>query len=214
MILCASSVKENSLCTINQMVCKKIFLKIFLKILSNDKYRRMESEEHTMEQGFICKIPTIEEMNRKWDYEISRNEDNRENWVIWKRHALENFMEGHTLPYYGLLNGEIICEATAMLNPDKVQNSDGLVDSSTAYLAAFRTIPEYQGKGYYSKLFHYMLRDLKKRGYVRITLGVEPDELENKQIYKHFGFDEFIKKAQETYPDGTTIDVEYYGKRL
>ena len=50
MILCASSVKENSLCTINQMVCKKIFLKIFLKILSNDKYRRMESEEHTMER--------------------------------------------------------------------------------------------------------------------------------------------------------------------
>ncbi len=34
------------------------------------------------------------------------------------------------------------------------------------------------------------------------------------QIYRHFGFTEFIKHGQETYPDGTTIDVDYYGKSL
>lgn len=48
-----------------------------------------------------------------------------------------------------------------------------------AYLTAFRTIPEYQGKGYFK-----------------------------------YGFNEHIKDSKEVYPDGTEIDVEYYGKSL
>ena len=36
----------------------------------------------------------------------------------------------------------------------------------------------------------------------------------NKEIYKHYGFVEHIKNAKEIYPDGTEIDVEYYGKKL
>ena len=31
---------------------------------------------------------------------------------------------------------------------------------------------------------------------------------------KHYGFVEHIKNAKEVYPDGTEIDVEYYGKKL
>ena len=30
----------------------------------------------------------------------------------------------------------------------------------------------------------------------------------NKAIYYKYGFTEYIKEAQEVYPDGTTIDVE------
>ena len=59
-----------------------------------------------------------------------------------------------------------------------------------------------------------MLSDLKSRGYKRATLGVEPCETENMQIYFHYGFTNFIKLARETYPDGETIDVIYYGKDL
>ena len=36
----------------------------------------------------------------------------------------------------------------------------------------------------------------------------------NKLIYNKYGFIEHIKDAQEVYPDGTIIDVEYYGKKL
>lgn len=100
--------------------------------------------------------------------------------------------------------------------PDKsvIQNSEGLVGDRTVYLCAFRTIEKYQGKGYFSNLFDFMINDLKSRGYKKVTLGVETAEIDNLKIYKHLGFNTFIKSAQEIYPDGTVIDVDYYGMEL
>ena len=51
----------------------------------------------------------------------------------------------------GLLGGEIISECTAAIDPTIVKNSEGLIDNKTAYLFAFRTNKEYQGKGYFEK---------------------------------------------------------------
>ncbi len=163
---------------------------------------------------YVCKIATLDEMNRKWDYEINKAVEDKQNWIIWKKDNIDRFKKGYILPYYGLLNDEIICECTALLEPSIIQNSDGLIDQNTAYLSAFRTNEEYRGKGYFSKLFHYMINDLKLKGYKRVTLGVEPEEIVNKAIYQKYGFTEHIKNAQEKYPDGTIIDVEYYGKEL
>lgn len=176
-----------------------------------DKIRFMKGQGSIM---YLCKIASLEEMNRKWDYEIEHNAHDRNNWIVWKQNSLENFKKGSSLPYYGILDGNIICEATAMLNSEAVQNSEGLVGDKVVYLSAFRTIKEYQGKGYFSKLMKFMLDDLKQKGIVRATLGVEPAEETNRKIYTHYGFNEYIKSATETYPDGTIIDVDYYGKNL
>ena len=138
----------------------------------------------------------------------------KDNWIVWKKRSIENYERGYTIPYYGILEGNIICEATAMVHPKVVQNSDGLVGGHTVYLSAFRTIDKFQGKGYFSKLFHFMMDDLQQKGFTKATLGVEPDEEKNKEIYAHYGFTEYIKSAKEYYPDGTVIDVEYYGKTL
>lgn len=167
-----------------------------------------------MKDDFICKVPDLEEMNIKWDYEIEHHKEDKNNWIIWKKKSMENFKNQDIIPYYGLLNGNIICEATASINPDAVQNSDGLVGDRIAYLSAFRTIPEYQGRGYFTILFRYMINDLKQKGYTRVTLGVEPNEEKNKQIYNHYGFTQYIKSATEMYPDGTTITVEYFAKNI
>lgn len=164
--------------------------------------------------NYVCEIATIEEMNKKWDYEIANATDDKSNWIIWKKENIERYQNHQIIPYYGLLNGEIICECTAALSPLIVQNSDALVDENIAYLTAFRTIPEYQGKGYFSRLFRFMINDLKARGYKKVTLGVEPEETKNKSIYFNYGFNEHIKDAKEVYPDGTEIDVEYYGKSI
>lgn len=164
-------------------------------------------------EKYICKIASLEEMNEKWDYEIEHASD-KNNWIVWKNEHIERFKNGYIIPYYGILDGKIICECTATINNTFVQNSEGLIDEETAYLAAFRTIEEYQGKGYFSKLFKYMISDLKKRGYKRVTLGVEPEELKNKAIYTKYGFTKFIKSCNEYYPDGTQIQVEYYAKDL
>lgn len=164
--------------------------------------------------NYVCKIATLEEMNIKWNYEIDHAEEDKNNWIIWKKENIDRFKKGLIIPYYGLLNGQIICECTAMINSSVVQNAKGLVDDKTAYLSAFRTILEYQGQGYFSKLFKYMLEDLKNKGYKKVTLGVEPEEKKNKEIYFKYGFNEHIKDSKEVYPDGTEINVEYYGKYL
>ena len=73
---------------------------------------------------------------------------------------------------------------------------------------------QHQGKGYFSKLFKFVIEDLKNKGYTKCTLGVEPKEIKNLQIYRYFGFNTLIKSGQLTYPDGTIIDVDYYEMEL
>ena len=164
--------------------------------------------------NYICKIATLDEMNEKWDYEITKNADDRENWTLWKKENIERYKKGYIIPYYGILDGKIICECTAAINSSVVQNSSDLIDDKTAYLTAFRTVDEYQNQGYFSKLFKFMIEDLKEKGYERVTLGVEPEEERNKAIYTKYGFIEHIKDGKESYPDGTLIDVEYYGRKI
>lgn len=161
---------------------------------------------------YICKIAEIDEMETKWNYEIKKNKN--ENWEIWKKQYIQQTINGQSVTYYGILNKSIICEATAVFDETIVQNSDKLVNKKTAYLCAFRTVEKYQGKGYFSKLFGFMIDHLKSRGYEKVTLGVEPSETENLNIYQHLGFNKLIKSSQESYPDGTVIDVEYYGMEL
>ena len=162
---------------------------------------------------FICKIASIEEMHEKWDYEIQKNSDDSA-WPIWKEEAIAHAKSGQSIAYYGILDGKIITEATAALDKNIVQNGEGLADDKTAYLSAFRTIEEYQEQGYFSQLFSFMLNDLKTRGYEKVTLGVEPCEVENMQIYFHYDFTEYVKMGIETYPQGEQIEVLYYAKKL
>ena len=152
-------------------------------------------------------------MEEKWDYEIKLH-PGQENWIIWKAEAIKNYQTGRTIPYYGIFNGTIICEATAVVDPGEVQNSAGMMDETTAYLCAFRTIKEYRGEGYFSRLLRFVQNDLKQKGYTKAVLGVEPDDKKNKAMYTHWGFTEFIKSATEQYPDGTVIEVEYYGRDI
>ena len=102
-------------------------------------------------KNYICKIASVDEMKIKWNYEIKKHKS--PNWKIWKVESIERVKNGQCIVYYGILNGKIICETTAMLDKSIIQNSDGLVDDKTAYLCAFRTVDKYQGKGYFSKLF-------------------------------------------------------------
>jgi len=163
-------------------------------------------------EEYVCKIATVDDMNIKWDYEIEHATDDKENWIIWKESSIKNMRNGSSIAYYGVLNDKIICEGTAMINPEIIQNSNNLIDSHTVYLNAFRTIEEYQGKGYFSRLFKFMINDLKAKGYTRVTIGVEPNEIKNMLIYFNYGFDEYIKTGVEVYPDGTKINVNYYAK--
>ena len=167
-----------------------------------------------MSDRYICKIASLDEMERKWEYEIGRHTSGKENWIIWREAALQNRRDGKTIPYYGILDGNIICEATAVIHPGAVEHSQGLIDDHTAYLEAFRTNEPFRGQGYFSELFAFMLNDLRHRGYRRATVGVESEDMKNKAIYTHYGFTEYVKTETETYPDGSIIHVEYYAKDI
>lgn len=162
---------------------------------------------------YICKIATLDEMHQKWDAEIGRHAE-KENWIAWKAEAIDHVLAGRAVAYYGILGGEIICEATAKLYPDFAQSSGETTQERVVELCAFRTVSDYRGKGYFSRLLDFMQNDLKQKGYEKAVVGVEPDEKRNQEIYHHWGFTEYIRSGSETYPDGTVIDVMFFGKQL
>ena len=161
--------------------------------------------------NYVCKIASLEEMEQKWDNEIALHSE-KENWIAWKSEAIEGARAGRSIPYYGILDGTVICEATAVLNPDFGQ-ACGEPDN-TVELCAFRTNKECRGKGYFSKLMAFLQEDLKQKGYRRAVVGVEPEEKHNLEIYRHWGFTEDAGTGTETYPDGTVIQFMILGKQF
>lgn len=149
---------------------------------------------------FICKVATREELLKRWEYLIDIHPGNND-WLRYKENAVRNFDNGSTISYLGLLNDEIICEATAYIKESAfegdISEPSGLLSDNMAYLAAFRTNKEFDGKGYFGKLYSFMESDLKQRGYSELSLGVGPENVRNIEIYFHLGFREYIKTLIE-----------------
>lgn len=165
--------------------------------------------------NFTCKIAPLSDIEKRWDTLIKNHPDNP-NWSIWKNDTIINNQNNYRISYYGYLDGEIISEATAIISPldTAISNSEKLISKDMAYLTAFRTDSKYQNKGYFSKLYKFMEEDLKNRGFTKLSLGVEPQEVKNMMIYFKYGFTNYIKTATETYPTGKTITVNYYYKEI
>ena len=70
--------------------------------------------------NYICKIADLNEMNTKWDYEISIHPGDI-SWSLYKTKFIESAKKGNRVSYYGILNGKIICEATAIFNKEDVE---------------------------------------------------------------------------------------------
>lgn len=165
--------------------------------------------------NFTCKIAPLSDIEKRWDTLIKNHPDSH-NWSIWKNDTIINNKNNYRISYYGYLDGEIISEATAIISPldTTILNSEKLISNDMAYLTGFRTDSKYQNKGYFSKLYKFMEEDLKNRGFTKLSLGVEPQEVKNMMIYFKYGFTNYIKTATETYPTGKTITVNYYYKEI
>ncbi len=166
-----------------------------------------------MKEAYVCRIPSVDEIRAKWEDEISRHTD-KSNWLVWTEQAEESFLSGKSIPYYGFKDGICICEATAVLSPSFDPRDSGMTAGHIVELCAFRTVKEYRANGYFSKLLAYMLDDLKRKGYDAAVVGVEPHEVHNKTMYRHWGFTCPAGTGTETYPDGTVIEIEFYGRPL
>lgn len=166
--------------------------------------------------NFICKVATREELLKRWKYLIEIHPGNND-WVQYKENAVRNFDNESTISYLGLLNDEIICEATAYIKPSAfigdISDSSGLLTDSMAYLAAFRTNKEYEGKGYFSKLYKFIEKDLKDKGYTELCLGVGPEAVRNIEIYFHLGFTDYIKTLID-YNSSKEDVILFYKKKI
>lgn len=165
------------------------------------------------DNNFKCVIATKDLIIQKWNEEIKKHNDS-DVWKEFKKESLRNV--DNRIVYMGLLNDKIIAEATAIISEKDLdmQNKEDLVESGKVYLSAFRTNKEYQNKGYFSKLYKFMEKDLKEKGYKTLTLGVEPNEIRNMQIYFKWGFKSYIKTDYEYYPNGEKVIVNYYKKSI
>ena len=163
------------------------------------------------DNNFKCVIATKDLIIKKWDEEIEKHNDSNV-WEEFKKESLRNI--NNRIVYMGILDGKIITEATAIISEKDLdmQNKEDLVGNGKVYLSAFRTNKEHQNKGYFSKLYKFMENDLKEKGYKTLTLGVEPCETRNMQIYYKWGFNKYIKTYYEYYPNGEKVIVNYYKK--
>lgn len=172
--------------------------------------------------NFSCKVATRDELLKRWEYLIKIHPGNND-WVRYKENAVRNYDNGSTISYLGFLDDQIICEATAYIKESAfvgdISNPSGLLNDNMAYLAAFRTNKEYEGKGYFSKLYNFMEKDLKNREYTELSLGVGPEAVRNIEIYFHLGFREYIKTVIE-YEQSKDDDLKqedvilFYKKRM
>lgn len=163
--------------------------------------------------NYECVIATKELIIKKWDEEILKH-NNSELWKSFKEKSLRNI--DTRIVYMGLLNGNIITECTAIVSKNDLdmQNKDSLVGDGRAYLTAFRTNKEFENQGYFSKLYKFVESDLKSKGFKSLTLGVEPKEIRNIQIYFNWGFTKYIKTGFCKYANGEVAIVNYYEKEL
>ena len=189
----------------------KIWMKIRDEIKQTDK------------MIFICKVATREELIKRWKYLINIHQNKKE-WEQYKENAIRNFDAGSTISYLGFLNNRIICEATAYIKESAfigdINEPSGLLNENMAYLAAFRTNHEYEGKGYFGKLYKFVEDDLRKRGYSELSLGVGPEAVRNIEIYFHLGFKDYIKTVTQNkqFNEGSLKQVEdvilFYKKKI
>ena len=86
------------------------------EILKGVFIKKKSNKEGEIKMEYICRIPTIEEVNERWKYLVDSHEEDRMNWEQWRNEALYNFGKRSFIIYYGFLDGKVICEATAIVN--------------------------------------------------------------------------------------------------
>lgn len=127
-----------------------------------------------------------EEMLRLWGYQSEARASPT------ARFFHDNITSGNAVFWALDVEGELIGELYAFLNVGSDKDfADGI---ATAYLCAFRVKKEYRGQGLGSRLMEAAIADLKNRGFLRATIGV--DDERNEKLYHRMGFTEEIKECR------------------
>lgn len=167
------------------------------------------------QNNYVCKKASLEEIKIRWDNEIKRHPNNIM-YTIARQEYIDEAKKSTRITYIGLLNDNIICDATAIIKPEGIQNEsqskENLVSQTRCYLCGIRTNKEYENQGYFSRLYNYIEKDLVSRGFKEIALSVDVSKTRNLLIYFHLGYTNYIRTETITNNNSTYIFNYYYKK--
>ena len=104
--------------------------------------------------------------------------------------------------------GTLVGELYVFLDMADKDFADG---TTTAYLCAFRVKEAYRGQGLGSSLAETVLADLKGRGFLGATIGVDETEESNIRLYHRLGFD---RKIKDCFADPCAVDEDMSPKAV
>ncbi len=161
------------------------------------------------------RLSTESELISWWDNAIKRHTDDNA-YVVWKECFIRENLNGKRKTFFAFDNGIITVQCTLLLDSDdKVMTGDG-----KAELIKLEIIPAYRNMRLATKIYNEVKKYAKSIGIKTLTIGVEPGEIKNMQIYFHWGFDTFLQIITETYPaknqfeKGETITVLCYCQNI
>ncbi|MDR0449133.1 MAG: GNAT family N-acetyltransferase [Rickettsiales bacterium] len=164
----------------------------------------------------VCKEASLQDLELRWDKDIAENAGD-DRWSAWKKRSILENRNGLIKTFCALDKEDIVGVGTLALDPASGQlNGNGsLANKDTANVCALRVDEKYQGKGIASGLVRFAEAWALGHGIKNLTIGVEPKDVKNMQIYFHLGFTEFIMWNKEKYsPEDEPVLVLYYRKRL
>ena len=162
------------------------------------------------------RIATIEEIKNWWDQKIKNKPDDPA-YPIWKKDFVDGNKKENRKTFFAFDdNNNYIGQGTLYL---KGKDKD-LTGKGKAEIIKFEVNREHRGKGVCSAIYKKIVEYAKEIGITTLTIGVEPKETGNIQIYFHWGFTNYIKYTIETLPSRTpngkeeNYCVNYYYKEI
>lgn len=162
------------------------------------------------------RIATIQELENWWDKKIEKQPNNPA-YRQWKKTFVYGNKSGERKTFFVFgEKGEYIGQGTLLLkNNDPLMTGNG-----KAEIIKLEINKEHRGKGIATKIYEKIEDYAKQNGIHTLTIGVEPCEVRNMQIYFHWGFVEYLQCITETFPPreeggvGETITVLCYQKKI
>ena len=164
---------------------------------------------------YVCQLATINDLNSFWEEEIKENPDNAL-YHMTKYQYINELKRKTRITYVGKINNEIISTATVIIEKNGLLNeaksSKDLINSSRCFLCGVKTKKEYENKGYFSKLYKFIEKDIKKRGFKEISLSVDISITRNMIIYFHYNYINYIRTEVKKDKNNNTFYFNYYYK--
>lgn len=161
------------------------------------------------------RIATIAELENWWDNAVLTH-PNDNGYLVWKKSFIEENLDGKRKTFYAIEDNKVVGQCTLLLDSeDKV-----MAGGDRAELIKLEIIPAMRNKGLATKIYQTVKDYAKSIGIKVLTIGVEPCEVRNIQIYFHWGFTNYLQTITETYPpknqysEGEKIVVLCYSQMI